>query len=614
MMRRICSGIVFAAITACGVTAMAQLPPISQGTVQVRLETFATGLPVAGTFNAGGPTDLVSMPNGMGNLVVTNFGGQVHLFDASGNESPTLFLDLDNPASPTYSSDFEVLEANGLVSLAFHPDFASDSNPGYGKFYTLEAEANGTGIPDFDGSIIPNSFLPHRQALYEYTLSSHLDTNCDSVCAATKRELFRVAQPGWHHNLGDLEFDEQGLLYISSGDGSTSGSGQTQLSDNSQLLSNIFGKVLRIDPLGSNSANGQYGVPADNPFVGVPGAKEEIYAYGLRNPYRLSRDPETGELWASDTGEESIESFDRIISGGNYGWNIKEGSFLYDKLTKNVSEDVDANMNGIGDVAEAMGLIDPIFEYDRADGRSAIGGAIYRGNKIVGLDGHYVAADLFNPSRLFYGDPATGGLFDFVLDPSGQNLPGQIWSVNRDEQGELYVLGRRTENADLVGFIGKLVAAIDGDFNDDGDFDCGDVDPLVAAISAATNDIAFDITNDGLVDTNDLEAWLVIAGAANVAATSGNPYLKGDANLDGIVDGVDFLEWNNNKFTAKPAWCSGDFNADGNINGGDFVIWNTNKFTSADAQASSVPEPSLPILMLACLTLLPRFKHARRAP
>ena len=126
-----------------------------------------------------------------------------------------------------------------------------------------------------------------------------------------------------------------------------------------------------------------------------------------------------------------------------------------------------------------------------------------------------------------------------------------------------------------------------GDFDADQNYACADVDALVAQIVSQNHDPQFDLTHDGLVDNNDLVAWLAVAGAAENA--SGNPYLPGDANLDGSVDGTDFLIWNANKFTPVSAWCRADFNADGTVDGADFLIWNANKFTSA---APPVPEPS----------------------
>ena len=131
------------------------------------------------------------------------------------------------------------------------------------------------------------------------------------------------------------------------------------------------------------------------------------------------------------------------------------------------------------------------------------------------------------------------------------------------------------------------------DFNGDGVVDCVDVDSLVMEIVAGTNTATYDLTGEGLVNVADLDEWRVQGGA--VSLPSGNPYLPGDANLDGVVDGSDFNVWNANKFSGTAAWCSGDFNADGSIDGSDFNIWNSNKFTSANAVAA-VPEPVCPVV------------------
>jgi hypothetical protein len=142
-----------------------------------------------------------------------------------------------------------------------------------------------------------------------------------------------------------------------------------------------------------------------------------------------------------------------------------------------------------------------------------------------------------------------------------------------------------------------FLSAPDADFDNDGLINCADVDALVATIAGATNDTTYDLTNDGLVNGDDLVMWLADAGAANLA--SGNPYLPGDANLDGVVNGADFIIWNNNKFQTAAAWCSGDFNADGFVNGADFIIWNNFKFTSSDI--ASVPEPATLASLFALL-------------
>ncbi|MEM7311670.1 MAG: PEP-CTERM sorting domain-containing protein [Planctomycetota bacterium] len=144
------------------------------------------------------------------------------------------------------------------------------------------------------------------------------------------------------------------------------------------------------------------------------------------------------------------------------------------------------------------------------------------------------------------------------------------------------------------------MGGIDGDFNDDGAYDCADVDALVAEIAALSDDTAFDLTGDSFVDGADLDAWLSEAGEVNIGP--GRSYLPGDANLDSVVDVSDFGVWNANKFTNVDAWCSGDFNADGVVDVGDFNIWNGNKFTASDAAA--VPEPSGMILLSFGLLML----------
>ncbi|MEM8679052.1 MAG: hypothetical protein AAGF97_06855 [Planctomycetota bacterium] len=165
------------------------------------------------------------------------------------------------------------------------------------------------------------------------------------------------------------------------------------------------------------------------------------------------------------------------------------------------------------------------------------------------------------------------GAWDLYVDGPPMGHPGRAARMVWDAQGS----------------VSNLPVGVDGDLNDDGNYDCLDVDALVAEIVASTNDALFDLTGDGSVDGSDLEAWLAEAGAVNLP--SGNPYLPGDATLDGNVDGQDFVDWNSNKFTSTAAWCGGDFNADGAVDGQDFVIWNSNKFQSSDGFVT-VPEPT----------------------
>ena len=148
---------------------------------------------------------------------------------------------------------------------------------------------------------------------------------------------------------------------------------------------------------------------------------------------------------------------------------------------------------------------------------------------------------------------------------------------------------RRREFGYGIGFRVATAGSGTADFNADGSINCADVDSLVAEIAAGSNSASFDLTGDGLVNIADLDQWRVQGGAANLP--SGNPYLEGDANLDGAVDGSDFSIWSTHKFTNVAAWCSGDFNASGSVDGSDFSIWSSNKFTTS-ATASAVPEPA----------------------
>jgi hypothetical protein len=209
---------------------------------------------------------------------------------------------------------------------------------------------------------------------------------------------------------------------------------------------------------------------------------------------------------------------------------------------------------------------------------------------------------------------ATGDeLFVGTIDNSSDLNPGGEVSVDMSGGIGLMLVDFFSSNASDPNFAfvvydnvrvydGFLTSGPDGDFNDDTIYDCSDIDSLVADIAAGNNTAAFDLTGDGNVDGADLDAWLAEAGALFNA--SGNPFLPGDANLDGFVNGQDFVIWNNNKFTANAAWCSGDFNADGQVNGQDFVTWNTFKFQASDVAA--VPEPTFGLFVLASGLLMLR--------
>ncbi|MEM7312749.1 MAG: PQQ-dependent sugar dehydrogenase [Planctomycetota bacterium] len=440
---------------------------------------------------------------------------------------------------------------NGMTSFVLHPDFANVGSQGYGKYYTLTGDSAPVAPVDF------SSFRgdAHHKVLTEWTLD---DISADSF-SGTSRELIRFGVSGGPHSINDVEFDAEGMLYVATG--------EDLLINFSQVEDAVFGKVLRIDPFGNNSANGQYGIPADNPFG------NEVFAMGFRNPYRMSIDHVSGDIHVADVGWHSIEEVDLVTLGANYGWPMKEGSYL--TSDEEATPDLPDPDTGLT-VAQQYGFTDPIYEFDHTDGSAVIGGFVYRGDEIPWLDGKYIFGS-FSQGDIYIGDPATGEVE--LLRPHGEIgefVGGAAVAIEPGPQGGILLWGQ-----DCAVRISRGTFA---DFNQDGVHDCTDIDQLVARIASGDFDSDFDMTGDGLLDQADIVAWLTEAGTAEIGA----PFLEGDGNLDGVVDVSDFNVWNSSKFTSVNGWCSGDYNADGVADVSDFNIWNENKFQTAAA----VPEPS----------------------
>ncbi|CAI6085569.1 PQQ-dependent sugar dehydrogenase [Cohnella sp. JJ-181] len=235
--------------------------------------------------------------------------------------------------------------------------------------------------------------------------------------------LLTFKQPYANHNGGQLAFGPDGYLYIGTGDGGSGGDPQGNGQDKQSLL----GKILRID-VGKTDGDKAYAIPADNPFAKGGGAKE-IYAYGLRNPWRFSFDAESGELWAADVGQNQFEEIDIIVRGGNYGWNLKEAEVCFEPASGCEAE-----------AAQAV-VIDPIWSYGREEGQSVTGGYVYRGEAITGLAGRYVYGD--------YGSGAIWALKKMTDGRYGNELLLQsemnITTFGRDVQGELYLTSAEGE-------------------------------------------------------------------------------------------------------------------------------------------------------------------------
>ena len=224
--------------------------------------------------------------------------------------------------------------------------------------------------------------------------------------------IVEVEQPYSNHNGGAIRFGPDGMLYLGYGDGGSGGDPR----GHGQNLATLLGSIIRIDVRDASSAT-PYAIPADNPFVGVEGARAEIWAYGLRNPWRMEFDPETGALWAADVGQREIEEVDRLERGGNYGWNRLEGTRCFQPEQG----------------CDREGTVLPVAEYTHDLGCSVTGGVVYRGEAARELVGHYLFSD-FCSGRL-WALPLDGGAVVEVAV-----APGRVSSFGTDADGEVYLL------------------------------------------------------------------------------------------------------------------------------------------------------------------------------
>ena len=292
---------------------------------------------------------------------------------------PTPFLDIQDRVR----SGGEL----GLLGLAFHPRY-----PANGRFFLNYTRNGPEGL---------------ETVIAEYAVSS---ANPNLANRNSERILLRFAQPFTNHNGGMLAFGQDGFLYIGTGDGGSAGDPMR----NGQNVETLLGKILRMDV----DSGEPYASPPDNPFVGRAG-RDEIWAYGLRNPWRFSFDRLTGRLIAGDVGQNRREEIDIIVKGGNYGWNIMEGMLCFLPST---------NCN-------QTGLILPIHDYGRDLGTSVTGGYVYRGKSAPSLTGKYLFGD-FGSGRLWTLTETTGGPWE-----AEQLLTtGNISSFGEDEAGEVYVV------------------------------------------------------------------------------------------------------------------------------------------------------------------------------
>jgi glucose/arabinose dehydrogenase len=452
------------AVSSLGSTAQAHPPddpfddtkfaPVRTGGVKIGLERVASGFvaPLKGITAPGHPNHL---------FVIDQPGQLVSLDLRTGHK--VVVLDVSDRLVPLGVEGPNTFDERGFLGTAFHPDYAHN-----GLLYTYTTEPV-TAEPSFPTTMPPGTRPDHQNVVSEWRVRDPANP-ASLVELASRRELMRVDWPQVNHQAGDIMFGPDRLLYIPMGDG---GDGDDQgaghgASGNAQNLANPLGKILRID-VNRRDANGRYGIPGRNVFAGRPGLVGEIFAYGFRNPFRMSFDRRTGTLYVGDVGQNDIEEVDVVVSGGNYGWNYKEGTLFFNPGREEDREDGVASREPFR--AVPPGLRDPIAQFDtHHEGHSVIGGFVYRGDRVPQLRGRYVFADysrIFNyPSgpnnygRILYlsnesrhglrqitevrGFPEEAqrlGLTDPAAPPAFFPQTLSILGMAEDARGELYVTG-----------------------------------------------------------------------------------------------------------------------------------------------------------------------------
>jgi len=449
-----------------------------------------------------------------GRLFVNDQDGGIYLIDRA-TRNVTEYVNLSNDV--LYPS-LDLISAGepGFQSFAFHPDFATVGTGGFGKFYTIHSSLNTDPTPDFD----PGGGTSFHSVLLEWNTS---DPSAESFVAADPanpfREVIRFDQPFSNHNTGQLAFNpsvnagsDRTNLYIGVGDGGSGNDPQ----NNGQDAGNPYGAVLRIDPLGNNSANGQYGIVADNVFAsdGSAATLAENYSIGLRNPQRFGWDQRNGNLYIADIGQNAFEEINLAQNGGNFGWDVREG------------------LQG----GNAPGAIDPVATYSHSGfltnqttgSRAITVGEVVMGSGISALEGQLLLGDF--PNGVIWtldvdSDPLDGGqsqLDELLLIDvaSGSKDPVRLLDLidttssradlrfSFDAGGDVFILNKRD------GIVRRLVSLepefLLGDVNRDGMVNFLDITPFISLLSGGGNQIEADINGDGAVNFLDIVPFIAL--------------------------------------------------------------------------------------------------------
>jgi glucose/arabinose dehydrogenase len=374
--------LVFLLVCLCGCQ---QTNSQSKGTTipGVRIREIVTGL--------NSPVALAAPDDGSERLFIAEQGGIIKVIVGT-TTLATPLLDL----RPKMISLNRFYDERGLLGLVCHPDFKTN-----GKFYVYYSAASS------------QKGMNHKSVLEEYQVNPS-DKNVAN--GASAKRILEIEEPESNHNGGQLAFGPDGYLYIAVGDGGGAGDKHGN-AGNGQNLFTLLGKILRIDV-----SSIPYKIPVDNPFKASE-AKPEIWAYGLRNPWRFSFDRKTGQLFCADVGQDEYEEVNIIEKGKNYGWRIMEASHCFNPAP---------NCN-------KQGLTLPIDEYSHAVGQSVTGGYVYRGSVITEFTGKYVFADWTGP--MFYLSQDSRGKWNrSALDVVNKPEDLRVLSFGEDAKGELYIL------------------------------------------------------------------------------------------------------------------------------------------------------------------------------
>lgn len=402
------------------------------------------------------PIGAVASPDNTNRLFVIDQAGKVWIIDATGTKLPTPFIDV-TAMMVTLNVNYD---ERGLLGLAFHPQFATNK-----RFYIYYQ------MPPRPGGPEPGVNWNNFSRISEFRTMAGNDNLADMT---TERIILEMDDPQSNHNGGTIAFGPDGYLYIAIGDGGSAndvapghvndwyaanagGNGQ-------DVDANLFGDILRIDV---NNTGVPYAIPPDNPFVGTA-HKQETWAYGFRNPFRFSFDMGgTHELYAGDAGQVLYEEIDRVVKGGNYGWNVREGKICFQAANNDTAFATCPGIDILGN-----NLIDPVVTISNAGnpagGRAltVIGGNVYRGSAIPAYSGKYIFGTFAQPGNvpngeLFIATPAGQSDWSYeeiILVNKPNDLGFYLKGFGQDKAGEIYLTV--TTNLGPGGTTGKLMKLV----------------------------------------------------------------------------------------------------------------------------------------------------------